>query len=91
MWVTLRIFLGIQRRFLLIFILLFTLKTGPEGYEGQFCQACSFNYRHEPRSGGAFSKCVKCECNGHADYCDAETGKCQCEFVILNLNLSQNL
>lgn len=50
----------------------------PEGYEGQFCQACSFNYRHEPRNGGAFSKCVKCECNGHADYCDAETGKCQC-------------
>lgn len=49
----------------------------PEGYEGQFCQACSFNYRHEPKNGGAFSKCVKCECNSHADYCDAETGKCQ--------------
>uniref|UniRef100_A0A8D9B170 Laminin subunit gamma-1 n=1 Tax=Cacopsylla melanoneura TaxID=428564 RepID=A0A8D9B170_9HEMI len=49
------------------------------GYVGQFCESCAPGYRHEPTSGGPFSPCVPCNCNGHADICDAETGRCICQ------------
>lgn len=49
-----------------------------EGYVGQFCESCLPGYRHKPASGGPFASCVPCECHGHADFCDAETGRCMC-------------
>lgn len=51
----------------------------PQGYVGQFCESCAPGYRHEPSNGGPFAPCVPCNCNGHADICDAETGRCICQ------------
>ncbi|XP_067003262.1 laminin subunit gamma-1 [Anabrus simplex] len=53
--------------------------TCPDGYVGQFCESCAPGFRHEPSNGGPFSPCVPCNCNGHADICDAETGRCICQ------------
>ncbi|WAR30636.1 LAMC1-like protein [Mya arenaria] len=52
--------------------------TCPEGYVGQFCESCAPGYKRDPASGGAFANCVPCECNGHSDQCDPETGRCIC-------------
>lgn len=57
------------------------LCTCPKGYVGQFCESCAPGYRHEPTSGGPFSPCVPCNCNGHADICDADTGKMFTQFI----------
>lgn len=54
--------------------------TCPEGYVGQFCESCGPGYRHDPPGGGKFARCVPCNCNGHAEYCDPETG-----FSLLSL------
>jgi laminin gamma 1 len=53
--------------------------TCPNGYVGQFCEECKPGYRHDPSFGGPNAACVPCECNGHADYCDAESGVCACQ------------
>ncbi|XP_046391414.1 laminin subunit gamma-1 isoform X2 [Ischnura elegans] len=49
------------------------------GYVGQFCESCAPGYRHEPANGGPFARCVPCNCNGHAEICEAETGRCICQ------------
>ncbi|KAJ8934790.1 hypothetical protein NQ318_023168, partial [Aromia moschata] len=51
----------------------------PPGYIGQFCESCAPGYRHSPGLGGPFMPCVPCDCNGHADICDYETGRCFCQ------------
>lgn len=47
-----------------------------EGYLDGFADSCSPGYTREPPSGGQYSPCVPCECNGHGQKCDAETGNC---------------
>lgn len=49
------------------------------GYIGQFCESCRPGFHHDPPNGGPFSLCVPCNCNGHADICEAETGQCICQ------------
>lgn len=49
--------------------------TCPEGYVGQFCESCAPGYRHDPPKGGKFSRCVPCNCNGHALICEPDTGQ----------------
>lgn len=51
----------------------------PDGYVGQYCESCAPGFRHEPANGGPFARCVPCNCNGHADICDAESGRCICQ------------
>uniref|UniRef100_A0A7E4UTB1 Laminin EGF-like domain-containing protein n=1 Tax=Panagrellus redivivus TaxID=6233 RepID=A0A7E4UTB1_PANRE len=51
----------------------------PEGHVGQFCESCAPGYRRERKFGGTMSKCVKCDCHGHSDSCDAESGACICQ------------
>ncbi|KAF8777898.1 Laminin subunit gamma-1 like protein [Argiope bruennichi] len=53
--------------------------TCPEGYVGQFCESCAPGYRHDPANGGKFARCVPCNCHGHAEFCDPETGRCICQ------------
>uniref|UniRef100_A0A1B6D2A0 Laminin subunit gamma-1 n=1 Tax=Clastoptera arizonana TaxID=38151 RepID=A0A1B6D2A0_9HEMI len=53
--------------------------TCPQGYVGQFCESCAPGYRHDPVSGGPFAPCVPCNCHGHAEICDADTGRCICQ------------
>eukprot|EP00092_Neocalanus_flemingeri_P012243 GFUD01013199.1.p1 GENE.GFUD01013199.1~~GFUD01013199.1.p1 ORF type:complete len:1692 (+),score=371.26 GFUD01013199.1:452-5527(+) len=49
----------------------------PQGYTGQFCEKCQRGSHHE-NNGGAFARCIPCNCNGHSDYCDEESGVCDC-------------
>lgn len=46
----------------------------PENYQGLSCEECAPGFY---RSTGPFGGyCVPCQCNGHADECDVNTGKC---------------
>lgn len=51
----------------------------PEGYVGQFCESCAAGYRRSPPGGGPYAMCIPCECNGHSDICDVDTGVCICQ------------
>ncbi|XP_071481442.1 laminin subunit gamma-1-like [Diadema antillarum] len=50
----------------------------PEGYVGQFCESCAAGFRRDPSGSGPYTRCIPCQCNNHADYCDVETGECIC-------------
>lgn len=43
--------------------------------EGAHCERCIPGYYGDPINGGT---CLPCRCNGHAQYCNRETGKCYC-------------
>ncbi|KAG7211484.1 hypothetical protein KM043_010758 [Ampulex compressa] len=58
----------------------------PRGYVGQFCESCAPGFHHDPPNGGPFAFCVSCNCNGHADICEAETGQCICEHYTAGNN-----
>lgn len=46
----------------------------PPNYQGLSCEECAPGYyRVQP---GPHGGCVRCECNGHADTCDVNTGNC---------------
>uniref|UniRef100_UPI00398E7DE0 laminin subunit gamma-3-like n=1 Tax=Pristiophorus japonicus TaxID=55135 RepID=UPI00398E7DE0 len=49
----------------------------PEGYIGQFCQACAPDYKRGLPSGGPLTRCIPCTCNQHGT-CDPDTGVCRC-------------
>ncbi|CAH3033959.1 unnamed protein product [Porites lobata] len=42
---------------------------------GHRCEVCAVGHYGDAKNGGT---CKACECNGHADTCDHETGKCEC-------------
>ena len=46
-----------------------------EGYVGQFCESCMAGYRRDPPYGGPMSRCVPCNCNGHSEFCDIDSGR----------------
>lgn len=56
----------------------------PQGYIGSFCESCAPGYRHNPPGGGSFAECVPCNCNGHADLCDNDSGKFHLLWLILS-------
>lgn len=46
----------------------------PPAYKGLSCEECAKGYyRVKGQYGGS---CVKCQCHGHADTCDINTGIC---------------
>ncbi|XP_029032401.2 laminin subunit alpha [Osmia bicornis bicornis] len=47
----------------------------PPNYQGLSCEECAPGY-YRVQSGSHGGYCVRCECNGHADNCDVETGIC---------------
>nr|XP_023421308.1 laminin subunit gamma-3 [Cavia porcellus] len=49
----------------------------PQGYTGQFCEACAPGYKREMPQGGPYVNCVPCTCNQHGT-CDPSTGTCLC-------------
>lgn len=48
--------------------------TCPQGYQGQHCEQCTLGYRRARQELGAFSPCEPCNCNGHSEACDPDTG-----------------
>ncbi|CAO1298214.1 unnamed protein product [Diamesa hyperborea] len=48
----------------------------PPGYDGLSCQNCAPGYYRDP-DGPHGGYCIPCECNGHAQTCDCNTGVCQ--------------
>ncbi|CAB3984009.1 Hypothetical predicted protein, partial [Paramuricea clavata] len=53
--------------------------TCPPPYVGLSCGACREGHKHETVNGSSYDRCVRCECNNHADSCDPNTGKCLCQ------------
>ncbi|XP_049312042.1 basement membrane-specific heparan sulfate proteoglycan core protein isoform X28 [Bactrocera dorsalis] len=52
----------------------------PVGYIGLSCERCAPGYKRLSEGGLYLGVCIQCECNGHSDQCDAETGTCiNCE------------
>ncbi|KAH9488652.1 Basement membrane-specific heparan sulfate proteoglycan core protein, partial [Bulinus truncatus] len=51
--------------------------TCPDGYSGLSCQSCApgFVRVEDPRT--ALGRCTRCNCNGHSNSCDPNTGVCQ--------------
>lgn len=47
----------------------------PPGYKGNSCEDCAPNYYRDP-DGPHGGYCIPCECHGHADSCDVNTGIC---------------
>lgn len=48
----------------------------PENYRGYSCESCEYGYYKVKGNGPGLFNCVPCNCNGHADTCDQETGEC---------------
>ncbi|KAI8120669.1 Basement membrane-specific heparan sulfate proteoglycan core protein [Lucilia cuprina] len=48
----------------------------PEGYIGLSCERCAPGYKRNPEAGLYLGLCEPCECNGHSNQCDSETGAC---------------
>lgn len=51
----------------------------PEGYKGLSCESCDYGYARITHEGTMLRHhpiCTKCNCNGHAQTCDAITGQC---------------
>ncbi|XP_031783644.1 laminin subunit alpha [Nasonia vitripennis] len=46
----------------------------PPNYKGLSCEECAKGYYRVAGPNGGY--CVKCQCNGHADTCDVNTGIC---------------
>ncbi|XP_071451008.1 basement membrane-specific heparan sulfate proteoglycan core protein [Hetaerina americana] len=47
----------------------------PRGYKGLSCEDCASGYTRDD-SGIYLGRCQPCQCNGHSDDCDPETGFC---------------
>lgn len=47
----------------------------PPNYQGSSCEECAPGFYRIP-SGPHGGFCVPCECNGHANECDVDTGVC---------------
>ncbi|KAK4877517.1 hypothetical protein RN001_010023 [Aquatica leii] len=47
----------------------------PPGYDGLSCEFCAAGY-YRISSGPHGGYCVPCQCNGHAEECDVNTGTC---------------
>nr|XP_043869305.1 laminin subunit gamma-1-like [Solea senegalensis] len=53
--------------------------TCPQGYQGQHCERCTLGFRRGRPELGSFSSCEACNCNGHSDACNPDTGACDCQ------------
>jgi laminin, alpha 3/5 len=48
----------------------------PPNYRGYSCESCEEGYYKVKGNGPGLFSCVPCNCNGHADTCDQDTGEC---------------
>lgn len=59
--------------------------TCSEAYVGDYCEECASGFRHFPSNGGPYSRCIPCECHGHARICDTTTGTLPVLFIVNNI------
>ncbi|CAF0881627.1 unnamed protein product, partial [Brachionus calyciflorus] len=48
----------------------------PQHFAGYSCESCEPGFYKVKGNGPGLFNCVPCQCNGHADTCDQETGEC---------------
>jgi coxsackievirus/adenovirus receptor len=48
----------------------------PGGHTGMSCGFCLPGFKYERPDLDHYSKCIPCECNGHSNTCDPESGTC---------------
>jgi laminin, alpha 3/5 len=48
----------------------------PQFYQGYSCEQCIDGYHKVKSNGPGAFNCVPCQCNGHADRCDQDSGVC---------------
>lgn len=54
----------------------------PSGYVGLSCESCDYGFVRittNISSEAEASFCIKCDCNGHSETCNPDTGQCFCE------------
>ncbi|XP_044266539.1 laminin subunit alpha-1 isoform X2 [Tribolium madens] len=51
----------------------------PSGYTGLSCESCAFGHVRIETNASAESYCAKCDCNGHSETCNSDTGECFCQ------------
>lgn len=54
----------------------------PVGYTGLSCEDCDVGYTRATE-GLYLGLCTRCNCNGHSDECDPDTGDCQVRTVFV--------
>lgn len=47
----------------------------PKSYKGSSCEECADGY-YRAKTGPYLGFCFPCQCNGHSNECDVQTGKC---------------
>lgn len=60
----------------------------PTGYTGLSCEQCDYGYVKILTNTSVHLEqgvCVKCNCNGHSQQCDTDTGGCKCEHNTVGL------
>lgn len=58
----------------------------PSGYTGLSCENCDYGYVRIITNVSSHQEqgfCVKCDCNGHSQTCNPDTGQCFCEHNTL--------
>ncbi|KAJ3653214.1 hypothetical protein Zmor_012478 [Zophobas morio] len=59
----------------------------PSGYSGLSCESCAFGYvRITTNTTTRESYCGKCDCNGHSESCNPDTGECFCQHNTMGEN-----
>lgn len=61
----------------------------PSGYTGLSCEMCDYGYVRIFKNVSTYSEqgiCVKCNCNGHSEFCDSNTENCKCEHNTIGEN-----
>lgn len=57
----------------------------PPGYKGHSCEDCADGYYRDP-NGPHGGYCLPCQCNGHSEKCDCQSGKCYvCSFLTFKI------
>lgn len=52
----------------------------PPNYQGLSCEECAPGY-YRVSSGPYGGYCVRCQCHGHSDSCDVNTGVCHVRII----------
>lgn len=48
----------------------------PENFNGYSCESCQLGYYKVKGNGPGLFNCMRCNCSGHSDICDQDTGEC---------------